>query len=76
MNHTSVPSTDFNVEDSNPTQNASIAQVLDALQRVSRAESDAYFQSRPLPSRLGAWSSVQSSVLPSRDVASPNQPAV
>ena len=26
MNHTSVPSTDFNVEDSNPTQNASIAQ--------------------------------------------------
>ncbi|MBL0940068.1 MAG: pyridoxamine 5'-phosphate oxidase [Gemmatimonadaceae bacterium] len=39
-----------------------------AVQRVSRAESDAYFQSRPLPSRIGAWTSVQSSVLPSRDV--------
>jgi pyridoxamine 5'-phosphate oxidase len=39
-----------------------------AVQRVSRAESDAYFQSRPLPSRLGAWTSTQSSVLPSRDV--------
>jgi len=34
---------------------------------VSRAESDAYFQSRPLPSRIGAWTSSQSSVLPSRE---------
>jgi pyridoxamine 5'-phosphate oxidase len=39
-----------------------------AVQRVSRAESDEYFQSRPLPSRIGAWSSSQSSVLASRDV--------
>jgi len=39
-----------------------------AVQRVSRSESEAYFQSRPLPSRLGAWSSTQSSVLASRDV--------
>jgi pyridoxamine 5'-phosphate oxidase len=38
-----------------------------AVQRVSRSESDAYFQSRPLPSRLGAWTSTQSSVLASRD---------
>ena len=38
-----------------------------AVQRVSRAESDAYFQSRPLPSRLGAWTSRQSAVLASRD---------
>ena len=38
-----------------------------AVQRVSRAESDEYFQSRPLPSRIGAWTSVQSSVLPSRE---------
>lgn len=38
-----------------------------AVQRVSRSESDAYFQSRPLPSRIGAWSSTQSSVLQSRD---------
>lgn len=42
--------------------------VTGAVQRVSRAESDEYFQSRPLPSRIGAWTSVQSSVLPSRDV--------
>lgn len=39
-----------------------------AVQRVSRAESDEYFQSRPLPSRIGAWTSSQSSVLPSREV--------
>lgn len=42
--------------------------IVGAVQRVSRAESDAYFQSRPLPSRLGAWTSHQSAVLPSRDV--------
>lgn len=39
-----------------------------AVQRVSRAESDAYFQSRPLPSRVGAWTSHQSMVLPDRSV--------
>lgn len=39
-----------------------------AVQRVSRTESDAYFQTRPLPSRIGAWTSSQSSVLPSREV--------
>jgi pyridoxamine 5'-phosphate oxidase len=38
-----------------------------AVQRVSRAESDAYFQSRPLPSRIGAWTSRQSAVLSSRE---------
>ncbi|MFN7531122.1 MAG: pyridoxamine 5'-phosphate oxidase, partial [Gemmatimonas sp.] len=38
-----------------------------AVQRVSRAESDAYFQTRPLPSRIGAWTSSQSSVLASRE---------
>ncbi len=36
------------------------------VQRVSRVESDEYFQSRPHESRIGAWTSVQSSVLPSR----------
>lgn len=35
--------------------------------RVSDVESDAYFRSRPLESRLGAWSSPQSEVVPSRD---------
>lgn len=35
-------------------------------EKVSREESDAYFQSRPLASRLGAWASAQSAVLPDR----------
>jgi len=41
--------------------------IVGAVQRVSRAESDEYFQSRPLPSRIGAWTSTQSAVIPSRD---------
>lgn len=36
--------------------------------RISEAQSDAYYQSRPLDSRLGAWASVQSQPLASRDV--------
>ena len=35
-------------------------------QRVSAQESDAYFQSRPVLSRLSAWASRQSDVIPSR----------
>lgn len=38
------------------------------VQRVSAQESDAYYHSRPLSSRLGAWASPQSSVVASRDV--------
>jgi pyridoxamine 5'-phosphate oxidase len=34
--------------------------------RVSEAESDAYFASRPLGSRLGAWASMQSEVIAGR----------
>lgn len=41
--------------------------IVGAVQRVSRAESDEYFQSRPLPSRIGAWTSRQSAVLSSRE---------
>ena len=37
-----------------------------AVEKVSAAESDAYFHSRPLGSRLGAWASPQSMVLPNR----------
>ena len=41
--------------------------VAGAVQRVSRVESDDYFRSRPLPSRLGAWTSHQSAIVSSRD---------
>jgi pyridoxamine 5'-phosphate oxidase len=37
-----------------------------AVEKVSAAESDTYFDSRPLGSRLGAWASPQSMVLPDR----------
>ena len=38
-----------------------------AVTRVPPAESEAYFRSRPLGSRLGAWASHQSSVIASRE---------
>lgn len=38
------------------------------VEKVEAAESDAYFHSRPLGSRLGAWASDQSVVIPDRDV--------
>lgn len=41
--------------------------VAGAVQRVSRTESAAYFASRPRASRIGAWTSHQSTVLASRD---------
>jgi len=38
------------------------------VEKVDAAESDAYFHSRPLDSRIGAWASPQSQVISSRSV--------
>jgi pyridoxamine 5'-phosphate oxidase len=38
------------------------------VEKASSEESDAYFQSRPLDSRIGAWASPQSQVIASRGV--------
>ncbi|QWE23187.1 pyridoxamine 5'-phosphate oxidase [Polynucleobacter sp. AP-Jannik-300A-C4] len=37
------------------------------VERVSTAESDEYFQSRPAASRIGAWASPQSAEIPNRE---------
>ena len=39
-----------------------------SVEQVSEAESEAYFQRRPLGSRIGAWASNQSEVVESRDL--------
>jgi pyridoxamine 5'-phosphate oxidase len=40
--------------------------------KLSEAESDAYFFSRPVESRIGAWSSPQSNVIENREVLDKN----
>jgi pyridoxamine 5'-phosphate oxidase len=45
-----------------------VVRIEGAVQRIAPAESDAYYSSRPLDSRLGAWASPQSQVIGSREV--------
>lgn len=40
--------------------------IMGVVEKVSAEESNAYFQSRPLGSRIGAWASPQSKVIPDR----------
>jgi len=42
------------------------------IEKISAKESDIYFQSRPIGSRIGAWSSPQSSVIEDRKVIEDN----
>ena len=44
-----------------------------AVEQVSRAETEAYFRSRPRGSQVGAWVSHQSTVLPGREVLEQRQ---
>jgi pyridoxamine 5'-phosphate oxidase len=42
------------------------------IQKISEADSDAYFNSRPFGSRIGAWASPQSQIIPNRAILEEN----
>ena len=42
------------------------------VEKISEAESDAYFKSRPFASRMGAWASPQSQIVPNRAILEEN----
>ena len=41
--------------------------IMGVVEKVTTGESDEYYQSRPVGSRIGAWTSPQSKVIPSRE---------
>lgn len=49
-----------------------VVRIEGTVSKVTAAESDAYFDSRPLASRIGAWASPQSEVIASRAVLEAN----
>ncbi len=53
-----------------------VVRIEGTVDKVSNEESDAYFASRPLDSRIGAWASPQSEVISGRDVLVKNAAVV
>jgi pyridoxamine 5'-phosphate oxidase len=50
--------------------------IVGSVEKITSEESDGYFFSRPHNSRLGAWASEQSEVIPNRDVLEENLAAL